>query len=91
MPVRAPKDACCVMLAPCGELTAGDLIAATVKPNPSGSNKTSIGGEPAGSPAEGVPAGVALSPTESGDDDFLSTSMPPLGSVLLPSLPNVVW
>ena len=80
------------MLASCCEFTAAGLIAAAVKPIPSGFGETSVGGELAGSPAEGVPADVALFPTESGDDDPLSTSMPPLSSVLLASsLPNVVW
>ena len=80
---------CCVILAFCCEFTAEDLIAATVKPI--GPNATSIGGGPAGHPAEGVPTGVALSPTESGDDDSLSTSMSSLGAVLLKRPPNVVW
>ena len=53
--------------------------------------KTSIGGGPAGHPAEGVPTGVALSPTESGDGDSLSTPMSSLGAVSLKGLPNVVW
>ena len=79
---------CCAILASRCEFTAAGLIAATVKPDPSGSVKASVGGEPAGSSAESIPAGVALSPTEPGDDDLSSTSMPPLGSVLLPSLPN---
>ena len=91
MPVRACEEACCVMLAPGGELTAGDLVAATAKSNPFGSNETSIGGGPAGRPAEGVPTGVATSPVESGDGDSLSAPMPPLGALSLSSLPNVVW
>ena len=79
------------MLASRREFTAAGLIAATVKPDPFGSVKASVGGELAGSLAEGIPAGIAPSPTEPGGDDLSSTSMPPLGSVLLPSLPNVVW
>ena len=63
---------CCVLLASRCEFTADDLNAATVKSDPF---KTSIGGGPAGHPAEGVPTGVALSPTESGDGDSLSAPM----------------
>ena len=80
---------CCVILAFCCEFTAEDLIAATVKPI--GPDATSIGGGPAGHPAEGVPTGVALSPTESGDGDSLSAPMSSLGAVSLKGLPNVVW
>ena len=79
------------MLASRCEFTASGLIAATVKSNPFGSSKASAGGELAGSLAEGIPAGVAPSPAEPGDDDLSSASVSSLGSVLLPSLPNVVW
>ena len=83
---------CCAILASRCEFTAAGLIAATVKPNPFGSSEASVGGELAGSSAESISAGVAPSPTESGDDDFSSTSMSPLGSLLLASSPpNVVW
>ena len=80
----------CVLLASRCEFTAVGLIAATVKSIPFGSGKASVGGELAGSLAESIPAGIAPSPTEPGGDDLSSTSMPPLGSVLPPSLPNVV-
>ena len=82
---------CCVLLASRCEFTAEGLVAATVRPNPFGPNATSIGGGPAGHPAEGVPTGVALSPTESGDGDSLSAPMSSLGAVSLKGLPNVVW
>ena len=72
------------------KITAVGLLAATAKPNPFGSSEASVGGELAGSSAESISAGVAPSPTEPGDDDLSSASMPPLGSVLPPSLPNVV-
>ena len=90
MPSRASRSRCCVLLASRCEFTAVGLIAATAKPNPSGSDEASVGGELAGSLAEGISAGVAPSPAEPGDDDLSSTSMPPLGSVLPPGLPNVV-
>ena len=88
-PRSADLHSCCAILALCCEFPAEDLIAAAVKPI--GPDATSIGGGPAGHPAEGVPTGVALSPTESGDDDSLSTSMSSLGAVLLKRPPNVVW
>ena len=89
LPSSVDLHSCCAILASRCEFTAADLIAATVKPI--GPDATSIGGGPAGHPAEGVPTGVALSPTESGDDDSLSTSMSSLGAVLLKRPPNVVW
>ena len=80
-----------MLLASRREFTAMELLAATDNPIPFGSGKASVGGELAGSLAESIPAGIAPSPTEPGGDDLSSTSMPPLGSVLPPSLPNVVW
>ena len=90
-PSSVDLHSCCAILASRCEFTAEGLVAATVRPNPFGPNATSIGGGPAGHPAEGVPTGVALSPIESGDDDSLSTSMSSLGAVLLKRPPNVVW
>ena len=91
LPSSVDLHSCCAILASRCEFTAEGLVAATVRPNPFGPNATSIGGGPAGHPAEGVPTGVALSPTESGDGDSLSAPMPPLGALSLSSLPNVVW
>ena len=88
LPSSVDLYSCCAILASCCGFTADDLIAATVKSDPF---KASIGGGPAGHPAEGVPTGVALSPTESGDGDSLSTPMSSLGAVSLKGLPNVVW
>ena len=90
MPSRASRSRCCVLLASRREFTAMELLAATDNPIPFGSGEASVGGELAGSLAESISAGVAPSPAEPGDDDLSSASMPPLGSVLPPSLPNVV-
>ena len=84
---------CCAILASRCEFTAAGLIAATVKPVPSGFGETSVGGELASSPAEGVPADVGLAPSQRSQaaNDSLSTSMPPLGSLTRLPSPNVVW
>ena len=80
-----------MLLASRCEFTAAGLIAATVKPIPSGFVTTSVGRELANRLAEGEMAGVAPIPTESGGEDSLSASMPPLGSLTRLLSPNVVW